>query len=242
MRTTILAAAAAALLSTSAHAVNWGGVIWDDNTYRGIYTEDTLTGIEAWDGSVSLNYSAIRNLDSQGIIDQYPDTHIATDGSSTNIVVSKTSAISNVIMNPIAAYLADEGINGTFADGVANGYFEDTFQTRVDFMYYTNGGIDTDYEVWNAWLNPRGNKVLSTGFVDDVLNQTITIKYRPISDTFKIEVGSFAAIGDTLTAAIAHAHSRGVLSPSAYRHLDDIAALFPTGADLEAEVRAQLGG
>ena len=145
------------------------------------------------------------------------------------IALAATTMLTSVANASVSDYVADEGAsNAVFADGVANGYFESTVENKIKFFFLTGGAIDTDIGVLTGYLNGRGNVVFSLEATD--FDEEVILKYRPISDTFRLEVGGSYIIGDS----VAHLEDWINGGNSGIDH-DDMAGLMSWLSDANAD-------
>ena len=111
-------------------------------------------------------------------------------------ILAATTMLSTAAMASVSDYVADEGSNAVFSDGVENGYFESTQENKIKFFFLTGGAIDTDIGVLTGYLNGRGNIVFSLEATD--FDEEVILKYRPLHDNFRLEVGGNYIIGDSV--------------------------------------------
>ena len=143
------------------------------------------------------------------------------------IALAATTMLTSVANASVSDYVADEGSYATFADGVENGYFDSTVENKIKFFFLTGGAIDTDIGVLTGYLNGRGNIVFSLEATD--FDSDVVLKYRPLQDNFRLEVGGKYIIGDTV------AHLQEWIANDDYITHDDMAGLESWLVDANAD-------
>ena len=134
----------------------------------------------------------------------------------------------SAMATPMTDYLADLGSDATFADGVANGYFENTVDNRIEYFFASDGAVDTNAGVMSGYLNARGNIVYSLEATD--YDEDIVLKYRPLQGNMRLEYNGNFVIGET----VAHIQEWLAVNPEVMGY-DDMDSMMDWLVDVNAD-------